>query len=55
MYVRTYGHVITNFFRLDTLPNCLSYEATLTRAWCSAINLVRSVISGKSQIEALMY
>ena len=28
----TYGHVITKFFRIYTLPNCLSYGATLAPA-----------------------
>ena len=35
-----YGHVITKISRICGLPHFLRYEATLARAWSSAINLL---------------
>ena len=35
-----YGHVINKISRICGLPHFLRYEATLARAWGSAINLL---------------
>ena len=35
--IRSYADVVIKFSRMDRLPNFLSYEAPLARAWSSAI------------------
>ena len=37
VYWRAYADVATKFSRMDRLPNLLSNEATLARAWSSAM------------------
>ena len=51
--VRTYSDVITNFFRMYSLPNFLSYEATLARAPLQILHNIASYWNIKTDLELL--